>query len=112
MLIFSKTRQAIGDSSFEDTLKKEIEQCDARFLPLQQGLSAGGYAIHDAFQVMLISVTEFTNCIIIKAGIFYHGVVAGCSCADDPSPTDITTEYCEMLFEVDRATGETIVALA
>ena len=38
-------------------------------------------------------------------------MIAGCSCTDDPSPTDVTTEYCEVLFEVDRVTGEGSVAL-
>jgi hypothetical protein len=111
MLQFSQSLNVYGDSFFEDTLKKEIEQFDARLLPLQQGLSAGGYALYDTFNAMIISTSVKENHLFVKAGIFYHGVIAGCSCADDPSPTDQTTEYCEVLFKIDRSTGEASVEL-
>ena len=106
-----KSPHHFEDSDFERTLKKEIEQLDAKLLPLQQGLSVGGYALYDTFNVMIISVSEHENYLHAKAGIFYRGVIAGCSCADDPSPTDVTTEYCEVLFEIDRVTGEATVSL-
>ena len=106
-----KSPHHFGDSDFEGILKKEIEQLDAKLLPLQQGLSVGGYALYDTFKVMIIGVSERDNNLIVKAGIFYHGVIAGCSCSDDPSPTDVTTEYCGVMFEIDRATGEATVAL-
>jgi len=111
MLLFSKSLHTFGDSNFEGVLKKEIEQFDAKLLPLQQGLSAGGYALYDTFNVMIIGVVDSGKYLQVKAGIFYHGIIAGCSCADDPSPTDVTTEYCEVLFEIDRGTGEGIVEL-
>jgi len=111
MFLFSKLQHALGDPGFEVTLKKEIEQFDATLLPLQQGLSAGGYALYNQFKVMIIGVSESDNHLRVKAGIFYHGVIAGCSCADDPSPTDVTTEYCEVMFEIDRASGGATVAL-
>ena len=112
MFQFSKSLNEFNDPGFESSLKKEIEQFDAKLLPLQQGLSAGGYALYDSFKVMIIGVSDRGEHFHVKAGIFYHGVIAGCSCADDPSPTDVTTEYCEVLFEVDRVSGEATVALA
>ena len=111
MLQFQKSLHAFDDSNFEKTLKNEIEQLDAKLLPLQQGLSVGGYALYDAFTVMIICVSEHDTHLHVKAGIFYQGVIAGCSCADDPSPTDVTTEYCEVLFEIDRETGQASVSL-
>ena len=111
MFQFLKSPHHFGDSDFERILKNEIEQLDAKLLPLQQGLSTGGYALYDTFKVMVISVAELDNQFHVKAGIFYHGVIAGCSCSDDPSPTDVTTEYCEVMFEIDRLTGEATVSL-
>lgn len=111
MFKFLKSIHALGGSTFVGTLKKEIEQLDAKLLPLQQGLSAGGYALYDSFGVMIIGVVEQENSLLVKVGIFYRGVIAGCSCADDPSPMDVTTEYCEALFEIDRVSGEASVAL-
>lgn len=92
-------------------IKTEIEQLDPKLLPLQQGLSVGGYALYDTFNVMIIGISDHAKHLHVRAGIFYQGVIAGCSCADDPSPTDVTTEYCEVLFEIDRVTGEATVAL-
>jgi hypothetical protein len=111
MLLFSKSLSCFGDVNFEEVLKIEIEALDARLLPLQQGLSTGGYALNDSFNVMIINVAEQENKLLVKAGIFYRGVIAGCSCADDPSPVDETSEYCEVLFEIDRGTGEGSVSL-
>jgi len=111
MFKFKKSLLTFGDSDFEKTLKTKIEQLDPKLLPLQQGLSVGGYALYDTFNVMIIDVTDHEKYLHVKAGIFYHGVIAGCSCADDPSPTDVTTEYCEVLFEIDRGTGEGSVVL-
>ena len=39
------------------------------------------------------------------------GIIAGCSCADDPTPVDTTTEYCELQLEIDRESAETRVIL-
>ena len=44
-------------------------------------------------------------------GIFYTGVVAGCSCADDPTPVEEQHEYCEVLIEINRATAEAVIRL-
>lgn len=111
MLQFTQSLSTYGEPALERVLKNEIEQLDAKLLPLQQGLSAGGYALYDSFSVMIIGISEKENNLLVKAGIFYRGVIAGCSCADDPSPTDETSEYCEVLFAIDRLTGEGCVKL-
>ena len=104
-------RTSIDDADFAQALKAEIEQLDARLLPLQQGLSVGGYALFDNVRVMVISIEEQGQHLWVKTGLFYCGVIAGCSCADDPTPMDKTTEYCEVMFEIDRGSGEGVVSL-
>jgi len=47
----------------------------------------------------------------VKAGLLYAGIIAGCSCADDPTPIDEVTEYCVVRFDIDKATAETKVTL-
>jgi len=49
--------------------------------------------------------------ITVKAGLLYNGIIAGCSCSDDPTPTDETNEYCDVLFCIDRQTAKTTVTL-
>jgi hypothetical protein len=47
----------------------------------------------------------------VKAGIFYSGVVTGCSCADDPTPVNEESEYCVVQLDINKQTGETAIAL-
>lgn len=105
-------RSSVDDAEFAQSLKSEIERLDARLLPLQQGLSVGGYALFDDVRAMIISIEEQGQSLQVKAGLFYRGVIAGCSCADDPTPMDETSEYCEVVFEIERGSGEARVSLA
>jgi hypothetical protein len=47
---------------------------------------------------MIISRADQPDCIQVKAGLLYTGIIVGCSCADDPTPVDEINEYCEMQF--------------
>ena len=111
MIRLTKTLDAWGTPDFKDILKREIEQLDAGQLPLQQGLSTGSYAIDSNLQAMIIGVSEAAGCIHVTAGIFYSGIIAGCSCADDPTPVNEESEYCVVQLEIDKLTAETTVAL-
>ncbi|MDP1683376.1 MAG: hypothetical protein Q8L39_16590 [Burkholderiales bacterium] len=102
---------AWGTPAFEVILKNEIEQMDAALLPLQQGLAQSSYTDGANRSVMIISVTEGAGFIRVKTGIFYTGMIAGCSCADDPTPMSELAEYCEVQFDIDQITAETTVTL-
>ncbi|MDH3979283.1 MAG: hypothetical protein OEU91_02080 [Gammaproteobacteria bacterium] len=92
-------------------LKSEIEQMNTDVLHLQQGLSQSSVALDDNLDAIIISVSDETDCICVKAGIYYAGIIAGCSCADDPTPDNQTTEYCQVLLAIDKTTAETTVTL-
>jgi hypothetical protein len=111
MIRLSEALKAWETPEFEAVLKQEIEQLDAACLPLQQGLSASSYVTDRPFQVRIIGIGEAAGSIRVKAGIFYTGVIAGCNCADDPSPVDELNEYCVVQFDIDRTTAETTVTL-
>jgi hypothetical protein len=111
MIRLSKALNAWGSPDFEEILKREIEQLDAGQLPLQQGLSTGSYASDNTLGVMIISVSDDPDVIHVKAGIFYSGIIAGCSCADDPTSVDENAEYCEVQLDISKATAETRVTL-
>lgn len=81
-------------------------------LPLQQGLAHSSYATDTPPQVMIIGTAEHAGVIQVRAGLFYTGIIAGCSCADDPTPVEEQTEYCVVEVRIDPATGEATVALA
>ena len=111
MIRLDKTLRAWGTSDFADVLKQEIAQLGADYLPLQQGLTMGNYVTADPITVMINNITEMENVIRVRAGIFYQGVMGGCSCADDPTPTSESNEYCEVQLDIDKATAATAVAL-
>jgi hypothetical protein len=111
MIRLTETLNAWGTPDFKDILKKEIERMDAGQLPLQLGLSTGSYAIDDKFNVMIIGVFEATGSIRVKAGIFYSGIIAGCSCADDPTPVNEESEYCVVQLDINKQTADTTIAL-
>ncbi len=111
MIRLSNALKAWGTPGFEAILKREIGQLDAAQLPLQQGLAISSHVTDRPFQAMVISVHEAPGVIHVKAGIFYTGVIAGCSCADDPTPIDEQNEYCVVQFDIDRATANTTVTL-
>ena len=111
MIRLDKSLRAWGGADFEAILKREVETLGADDLPLQQGLSGSNYVAESPITMMIHRVAEMENVIRIKAGIFYQGIIGGCSCADDPTPTGENNEYCEVQIDIDKATAATAVAL-
>ena len=111
MIQLSKALKAWGTPSFKPALKEEIEQLDPNLLPLQQGLSQTSHVCDDNISAMIIGVSDESGFIRVKAGIFFTGMIPGCSCADDPSPVNEHAEYCEVQFDIDKLTAETAITL-
>jgi len=111
MIQLSKGLKAWQTSAFNEIMKDEIEHLDAHNLPLQQGLTHGNYAFGENFTVMIIDISETANSIRVKAGIFYTSIIAGCSCADDPTPVDEYAEYCEIQLDINKKTANTSISL-
>ena len=111
MIQFRETIEQWGTAAFNHLLKKDISALNGSQLPLQQGLSLSSVALDDQLDVILLKVSEVNGEVHVKSGVFYTGIIAGCSCSDDPSPTDRQNEYCEMLFKIDKQTGAASVAL-
>jgi hypothetical protein len=102
---------AWGQPEFPAVLKSEIEGLDPGLLPLQQALSQSSYAVVDHFSARVIKAHIEGGKLRVRAGLFYSGIIAGCSCADDPTPVDEITEYCEVEFDIEMSTGAASVIL-
>lgn len=111
MIKLDKSLHAWGTPKFQVVLKQEIEQLGADHLPLQQGLSSGNYVSDTPFTVLVHGVTEMGNVIRVKVGVFYQGIIGGCSCTDDPTPASDINEYCEVHLDIDKASAVTAVTL-
>lgn len=112
MIKLDKSLRAWGTPKFQADLKQEIEQLGAENLPLQQGLSTGNYVSNTPFTVLVHSVAETENLIRVKVGVFYQGIIGGCSCTDDPTPVSDINEYCEVHLHIDKVSAITTVELA
>lgn len=111
MIRLTKSLKAWRTPAFQDVLKDELEALDATVMPLQQGLAQSSYAVGGKFNVMIISVSKRPGFIRAKAGIFYTGLIPGCSCADDPTPVNEYSEYCQVQIDINQETAETDVKL-
>lgn len=109
-LRFKLTLAAWGTPQFESVFKLEMARA-AEMLPLQQAIKVGSQVTDAPITVVMHHVSATETLIRVRTGIFYASVIAGCSCADDPTPVGENTEYCEMQLEIDRETGSVRIAL-
>lgn len=105
------SQRAWNTPAFREAFKHEAEQLDPTLLPLQQALAVSSHVSDSPFSIIPLASEETPDSIRIKAGISYAGIIAGCSCADDPTPVDELTEYCEVWFEISKTTAEAMVVL-
>lgn len=111
MIRLNKALMVWGTSDFGTVLRQELENLGAEYLPLQQGLINSSYVIDTPITVTINSIAEREDAILVRVGVFFQGVMAGCSCADDPTPTSENNEYCELSLEIDKLTAIAVVAL-
>ena len=92
-----KTVAAIGTTAFGETLQRELAAQADRLLPiLQEALCHSDRALTEGLRVVPLHVERREGGAFIRAGIFYQGITAGSCCADDPTPVEPVTEYCEL----------------
>ncbi len=111
MFYLSNSLRAWHTDVFTTILKKELCSINSNLLPLQQGLTQSSYAVGENLSVTILNVESDKDYILVKAGLFYTGVISGCSCADDPTPTDEINEYCDVLLRINKKTAETTATL-
>lgn len=111
MITLTKTVAAWGTPDFENTLKEELQEIAIEQLPLQEGLTQGSHVGDGNITVVILNVSESEDLIRAKTGVFYAGVIAGSCCADDPTPMCEHPEYCEVVFTINKITGEATATL-
>lgn len=97
---------------FAAALKRELEAAGASRLPLQRALTASSAVHGEGVQAMFLGADERGGIIEARVGIFFSGIVTGCSCAGDPAADELHDEYCELAVAIDRATAQASIRLA
>ena len=108
---FEKSLQHWQTPAFTATLQAELMAMNPELLPLQQGLRNGSFALPEKRAFTLIAAEETPGLIRLRLGLYYSSIIAGCSCADDPTPLDELPEYCVLQVLIDKATAEVSVSL-
>lgn len=103
--------KAWPSADFKRVLKGELERLEPGRLPLQQGLSVSSHVSSEPVTVMVLASADEPGRILARVGVFYSGIVAGCNCADDPTPVEPLNEYCELEITIDKATAQASIVL-
>ena len=111
MFTLQKSLHAWNTSTFESTFKSEVGDLDKDLLPLQKCLSFSSYVSNEKISPVVMSSSADATHLLIKCTIFYTGIIAGCSCSDDPTPQDTQQESCDLLFRINRSNAETQIEL-
>jgi hypothetical protein len=101
--------RALGTAEFAEVLKAELEALPADALPLEAALTHTSHVADRPHQVVVLAHRPGDDGVFLRVGVFYQGIIAGCSCADDPTPVEPQTEYCELHLWLDPASGRALV---
>ncbi len=111
MITLKDSQKAWGSTEFNRRFKAEVERLPTDELPLQQALQHTSCVSNEPFSIMVLTASDDSTLIHVKAGAFYSGIIAGCSCVDDPTPMSTVAEHCELQFDIDKRSGATAVTL-
>lgn len=105
MAYLEKSLAAWDTPNFESALKAELPTL-GNDLPLQEGLSAGSFAVADSVEVMILSSSANKESIQIKVELLYKSLMPGCACAGDPTVEDTQNEHMTVFVSINRETAE------
>jgi len=106
-LTLPESLNASNSDGFKNIFKQEVAQLGLDELPLQAALTSGSQALDEGITIMVNSIEQTASTIQVRTGVFFNSVIAGCNCADDPTPIDKQAEYCELEFSIDRSNAQT-----
>ena len=108
-LYLPETWRALATPRFDEILQDELESLPVEQLPLQQCMRQCNYVLDLRPDILILGTDDIDNEMQIRIGVFFSGLIAGCSCADDPTPIEPLAEYCELLLRMDKQTGYTTI---
>ncbi len=112
MIRLDRSINAWGRPDFETVLKAEVAELGVDQLPLQQGLVYSSHVAKAPVTLVVHGAIETGDSLCIRVGIFYQGITAGCSCADDPTPLGECNEYCEVRIDINKRTALATITLS
>lgn len=109
MIHLPRTLAALDTPAFAATLAGELAALGAAALGLERALARSSMLADDVIEVSQLGVRREGGRIVVRVGVFFAGVIAGCSCADDPTTIDRLPEYCELRLSIDPSDAATLI---
>lgn len=111
MIWFKSSLEAWNSPQFSAVVKREVEKLPVVMLPLQESLRSGSAVPEQTIEAMILGSGELEHVIRVRVLIFYQSVIAGCSCADDPTPMDTCNEQCTVQIDIDKDSAAVAITL-
>ena len=90
-------------AAFTQTLKDEISNLESGTLPLDKGVSQGGYVDDSNLATTVLHIADDERAIHARVGIFFTEIVGTCGCGGEPM---LQNAYCEMRISIDKVSAE------
>lgn len=100
--IVTEVLTRVGASDFDERVVKMIHRLGPETLRLQDASRYGSYALQDELSLSLLSWTENAEEVRLRVSLFFTSVIAGCSCADDPTPLDKVNEHAVLTVTLNK----------
>lgn len=106
MTFLPHTQKALAeDGALKPALRQDLRALGERALPLQQALRQSSIPLADELDVMILDCHGSDEGWNIRCTVFFHGIVAGCQCADDPGPEQRIDESARLHIRLSLSDG-------
>jgi hypothetical protein len=109
MSVFEKTIASFNSEDFSKEFKAAVLSLGVSELNLQQAVQLGSVALPENLEVMLLNSCMQDHTLVVRSGIFFRSIIAGCNCADDPTPPNSLQEYAEVSFQIDSRDASYVI---
>ncbi len=96
-----QTLAAWPDGDLLSALNSELADADPGWLALERLMRHGNHVVGRP-RFMILGSQADDKRLTLRLGVFFQSLVAGCACADDPTPEEPIEEYGEVWLHIDR----------
>ncbi len=96
---------------FAPRLCAALAEWPAEALLLVRAMARGSALGPSPHQVTWLAGEALEGRYRVRVGVFFTSIIAGCNCADDPTPVEEQSEYTTLQLTIDPLSGEVAVAL-
>ncbi|MDH5516381.1 MAG: glucosamine--fructose-6-phosphate aminotransferase [Gammaproteobacteria bacterium] len=108
MILLKNALQHWSQADFNQVIKAELLSLPASIFPLQDATTQGGLVDANKLDLTILSCSDSAENILIRTGIFFTEIIAGCNCNDDPVEAPA---YCLVSVDINKNTAEASFSL-